>query len=77
VLDQCISISQSSFVVGRYILDNAMVAIEIIHFMKAKANGKSGEVALKLDIRKTYDRLDWEYLLDIMVQMGFSTRWVN
>ena len=54
-----------------------MVAIEIIHFMKAKANGKSGEVALKLDIRKTYDRLDWEYLLDIMVQMGFSTRWVN
>jgi hypothetical protein len=58
VLDKCISDNQSRFVLGRSILDNAMAAIEIVHFMKSKTRGKQGEVALKLDISKTYDRLD-------------------
>jgi hypothetical protein len=77
VLYKCISINQSAFVPGRSILDNVMVAIEIVHYMKAKAIGKSGDVALKLDISKAYDRLDWDYLRDIMVQMGFSSRWIS
>ena len=77
VLDRCISINQSAFVPGRSILDNAMVAIEIVHYMKTKAKMKSGDVALKLDISKAYDRIDWDYLRDIMVQMGFSSRWVS
>ncbi|GAU47653.1 hypothetical protein TSUD_27780 [Trifolium subterraneum] len=36
VLDKCISINQYAFVPGRFILDNAMAAIEIVHFMKTK-----------------------------------------
>jgi hypothetical protein len=58
VLDKCISANQSTFVPGRSILDNAMAAIELIHYMKAKTRGKKGEVALKLDISKAYDRID-------------------
>jgi hypothetical protein len=53
-----------------------MVAIEIVHYMKAKAKGKSGDVALKLDISKAYNRLNWDYLQHIMIQMGFSDWWV-
>jgi hypothetical protein len=34
-------------------------------------------VALKLDISKAYDRIDWDYLRGIMTKMGFSTRWVS
>jgi hypothetical protein len=49
-----------------------MVAIEVIHHMKAKTKGKLGEVALKLDISKAYDRIDWSYLRGIMSKMGFS-----
>lgn len=77
VLNKCISTSQSAFVPGRSILDNAIVAIEVIHYMKAKAKGTQGDVALKLDISKAYDRLDWEYLRDVMLQMGFSLKWVQ
>jgi hypothetical protein len=77
VLNKCISANQSAFVPGRSILDNAMAAIEIVHFMKSKTRGKLGEVALKLDISKAYDRIDWEYLRGIMCKMGFSTQWIS
>ncbi|CAJ2636114.1 unnamed protein product [Trifolium pratense] len=50
VLNKCISDDQSAFVPGRSILDNAMAAIELVHYMKAKTRGKQGDVALKLDI---------------------------
>lgn len=48
LLDKCISHEQSTFVANRSILDNVLVAIEIIHHMKCKTKGKVGEVTLKL-----------------------------
>lgn len=76
VLTKCLSIEQSAFIVGRSILDNVIVANEIIHHMKCKTKGTQGEVALKIDISKAYDRVDWGYLRAMMVKMGFSARWV-
>ena len=50
----------------RSILDIVMTAIEIIHCMKSKVQCKKGNVALKLDINKAYDMIDWSYLQWIM-----------
>lgn len=72
-LGKCISEVQSAFVPERSILDNALIAIEVVHFMKSKV-GKEGDVALKLDMRKAYDRIDWEYLGDVTLKMGFAER---
>ena len=77
VLPKCISDNQSAFVPGRSILDNAMVAIEIIHAMKTKFKGSKGCVALKLDISKAYDRMDWDYLKAVLFRMGFNEKWVQ
>lgn len=52
VLHKCISHVQSAFVPGRCILDNAMIAIEIIHHLKSKTKGRNGDVALKFDMSK-------------------------
>jgi hypothetical protein len=59
ILDKCISDNQSTIVPGRSILDNAMAVFEIVHHMKTKAIGKPCDVALKLDISKVYDNIDW------------------
>jgi len=77
VLPHCISDSQSAFVPGRSILDNAMVAIEVIHFMKTKTRGNYGYVALKLDISKAYDRMNLNYLRQVMVKMGFDPKLIH
>lgn len=54
-----------------------MVAHEIIHHMKCKRRGKVGEVALKIDISKAYDRVEWEYVKKVMCRMVFHDRWVK
>ena len=43
---------------GCSIIENILVAFELIHRMKTKYNGKFGDVALKIDIFKAYDKVD-------------------
>ncbi|XP_074375304.1 uncharacterized protein LOC141717092 [Apium graveolens] len=77
ILPVMISEEQSAFVPGRNITDNVLVAFELIHYMKRKFSGQDGEVALKLDISKAYDRVCWDYLRSRMVAMGFSQKWIR
>jgi hypothetical protein len=30
---------------------------------------------LKLDIAKMFDNVRWEYMLEVMTQLGFGQRW--
>jgi len=77
VLHKCISANQSAFVYERSILDNAMIAIEVVHHMKISMRRRDKNVALKLDISKAYDQIDWTYLKEVMIKMGFDRRWVR
>ncbi|KAL0410998.1 UNVERIFIED_CONTAM: hypothetical protein Slati_3689500 [Sesamum latifolium] len=61
-LDSLISISQSTFVPGCLTMDNMLVAYELNHFLKHITWGKKGHVSVKLDISKTYDRVEWCFL---------------
>ena len=57
---------------GRSITDNIMIAYECLHYLKRKYSGDKGYAALKLDVSKAYDSLDWNYLRDIMITLGFD-----
>lgn len=65
------------FLIMCSILDNVLVAIEIIHHMKSKVKGKVGEFTLKIDISKAFDKVDWRYLSVILFKMGFNSEWIN
>lgn len=45
--------------------------------MKCKTGDKKGEAALKIDIRKAYDRVDQGYLFAIMGCVDFDSKWIN
>lgn len=45
--------------------------------MKKKKRSNDSEVALKLDINKTYDRIEWAYLKVRMKRMGFYCKWIE
>ncbi|GAU46451.1 hypothetical protein TSUD_402180 [Trifolium subterraneum] len=76
-LDRCVSQEQSAFVEGRSILDNALIAIEVIHALKRKTKGRRGELALKIDISKAHDKVDWGFLRGVLTSMGFGDSWIR
>ena len=73
VLHGVINEAQSAFVLGRLIMDNVIVAFEIMHSIDKK---RKGLMAVKLDMSKAYNRVEWTYLESMMKKMGFGERWI-
>ena len=62
VLPTVVSENQSAFQTGRLITDNSLMAFETLHYMKHHQHGSSGFMALKLDMSKAYDWVEWVFL---------------
>ncbi len=77
ILLSIISEAQSAFVLARLITDNVLIAFETLHHMHSTKIGRDGAMAMKLDMSKAYDRVEWSFLEKIMRKMGFHPRWVS
>lgn len=60
-LEKLISPLQSAFVPGRKGIDNAIIVQELIHSISRK-KGTVGYMAIKIDLEKAYDKLEWSFI---------------
>ena len=47
------------------------MAYEALHMMHSRKKVKIGNLALKLDVSKAYDRVEWSFLKQFMLKLGF------
>ena len=74
VVGKVVSTSQNAFVRGRQIFDASLIANEVIDlWQKRKEKG----LICKLDIEKAYDSINWKFLLKVLQNMGFGSKWVG
>jgi hypothetical protein len=76
LLQELIAPTQSAFIPGRMITDNALIAFECLHAIRNGNNNSKEFGALKLDLSKAYDRVDWGYLKGILGRLGFHSKWL-
>ncbi|XP_051221392.1 uncharacterized protein [Lolium perenne] len=70
VIDRC----QSAFIRGRCLHEGALALHEIVHELHVR---KQKGLLLKLDFEKAYDRVNWDFLQEILLRKGFSAMMVH
>ncbi|KAM1277853.1 hypothetical protein ACFX2J_029945 [Malus domestica] len=72
VMPKVIGDNQSAFVAGKQIQDNILVVHEVLHSLLHQRREDQAGMAIKLDMAKAYDRVEWNFLITIMSKMGFT-----
>lgn len=69
-LGKLISPLQTAFVPRRKGTDNVIITQELIHSL-SKRMGKFGYMAIKIDLEKSYDKIEWSFVRVILVRANF------
>ena len=71
LLPRIISLDQTGFTPGREAKDNTIKAIHVQHWL---IKSKSPGFFLSLDAEKAFDRIAWDYMLDVLKSLGIQDR---
>ena len=75
-LDKLISLVQTTFVPGRRGLDNILIAQELVYTIDNK-KGKEAYMAIKVDLEKAYDRLEWNFIHKVLIAYHFPKQLIK
>lgn len=78
IMPVLVSCSQSAFVLDRLTSNNIIVAYKVMHSMQHRMRGKKKSyMALKLDMSKAYDWIEWRFLEAVLTRMDFEKAWIE
>ncbi|KAI9199991.1 hypothetical protein LWI28_001193 [Acer negundo] len=75
VAARIISPQQFNFIRDRHIEDCIALASDCVNVLQKKCNG--GNLAMKIDIQKAFNTLDWSFLCRVLKAFGFSSVFVD
>lgn len=75
VLPWIITETQAAFVEDRLISDNILIAHELLHALNSNNSCSREYIAVKTDLSKAFDRVEWSFLEKAMRALGFSDAW--
>ena len=52
------------------------MAHELFNVINSK-KGRGGLRAIKIDMEKAFDRMEWSFILTILNKLGFHPTWIN
>ena len=73
LLDNIVSPFQSAFIPGRRGTDNVIIVQELVHTI-GRAKGRKGYMAIKIDLEKAYDRVEWNFIREILLKFNFPIK---
>lgn len=77
VLPGLISVKQTAFMQGRYIVENFISTREILQYLSSKGHQA---ILAKIDFSKVFDSVNWEFLNRVMEGRGFPSKliyWIS
>jgi signal recognition particle subunit SEC65 len=76
IVPNVVSPFQTGFVPGRNITENIVIAQEMLHSM-TKMKSKLGFFVVKVDLSKAYDRLSWEFIYRVLLEIKIPDEMIN
>lgn len=73
-LHKIVDVNQSAFIQGRSITDNILLTQDLLKSYNRKQGAP--RIALKVDIQKAYDTVNWNFLRNILHHFGFHPKMV-
>ncbi|GJU59705.1 RNA-directed DNA polymerase, eukaryota, reverse transcriptase zinc-binding domain protein [Tanacetum coccineum] len=74
-LGKIVDLNQSAFVPNRHIQDNILLSQELLKGYDRKDGPK--RIAIKIDLQKAYDTVNWQFLEAMIVGFTFHNKMVN
>ncbi|WOG86222.1 hypothetical protein DCAR_0205423 [Daucus carota subsp. sativus] len=69
-----ISHNQTAFIKGRQISDGILITSEIVSLLQKQ--NLSGSI-FKIDFEKAFDRVRWDFVLDVLSALNFGAKWIS
>lgn len=76
-MSEVITPFQNAFAKGRLISDNILVAHEILKYTRRCKKGRSYKASVKIDLFKVYEKISWDFLLEVLKEMKFPAFWIQ